>query len=371
MGIRQFPIRHDGCIVPGVNSPCTTTGHHEQALELARCGRQEQALARLREHLLNCPNDAEALNDAGVLLYELGRYGEAVEHLRKAVARFAPNPPSDALANLAEALLAARRATDALPVLERLQVAGALDAELANRAAAAMLDAGDSAAAAEAVLCSLKARPNQPPLKGVLGRLRRIQYSDLMELGDCYASIEQSELAGECYREAAVLEPRQSQPHVGLGILALQAGDLREAQSAFTAAAARDTQCSEAYGGLAMVHQQREDYSAALEMYLRCLQLNPDNLVALLGLFQTSCRMGTFAKVIHYLQVYLERHPGDTAVLFCLATLYARDGRLRHAERALLDVLALEPAKREAADLLEAVRADMVGEAADLQGAPG
>jgi tetratricopeptide (TPR) repeat protein len=345
----------------GVSSSCTTTDHHGRALELARDGRQEQALLRLREHLLDHPFDAEALNDAGVLLHELGRHGEAVEHLRKAVARFAPPAPPEALANLAEAYIAADRAVDSLGILERLRVAGALQVDLANRAAGAMLNAGDAAAAAEAVLCSLKACPDQPPLRGVLDELRHIQYRDLMELGDSYASLEQADFAGDCYREAAVLEPHRSQPHVGLGILALQAGRYAEARDSFAAAAARDARCSEAYGGLAMVYQQRQDFAAALEMYLRCLQLNPDNLVALLGLFQTSCRMGTFAKVIHFLQVYLDRHPGDTPVLFCLATLYARDGRLRHAEKALLDVLALEPGKQEAADMLQAVRADLRG----------
>ena len=66
--------------------------------------------------------------------------------------------------------------------------------------------------------------------------------------------------------------------------------------------------------------------------------------------------MGTFSMVIHFLEVYLERHPGYTSVLFCLATLYAREGRLMQAQHALLDVLTLEPDKSEAIKLIDQVR---------------
>jgi hypothetical protein len=67
--------------------------------------------------------------------------------------------------------------------------------------------------------------------------------------------------------------------------------------------------------------------------------------------------MGTFGKIIHFLEVYLDRHPGDTSVLFCLASLYVKEDDLRRARELLLDVLALEPGKPEAAELLHDVEA--------------
>ena len=104
-----------------------------------------------------------------------------------------------------------------------------------------------------------------------------------------------------------------------------------------------------------MVYQQQQELPAAFQMYLKCLELDVENLVALLGLFQISMEMGTFAKIIHFLEVYLDKHPGDVSVLFCLATLYARDGRLVEARDALRNVLTLEPGKAEATDLLAQV----------------
>jgi tetratricopeptide (TPR) repeat protein len=176
-------------------------------------------------------------------------------------------------------------------------------------------------------------------------------------MGDCCAALGRSAEAADCYRRAAELAPELAGPHVGLGVLAIQAGRLDEAVDALQTACRKDAACAEAYGGLAMIHQQRGDYPSAFDMYLKCLELDTDNLVALLGLFQTSCQMGTFRKITQYLEAYLDRHPGDTSVLFCLATLYARDGRHPQARDALLRVLALEPGKPEAAEMLRELEA--------------
>jgi len=161
--------------------------------------------------------------------------------------------------------------------------------------------------------------------------------------------------AEACYNEAAVLAPDEPGPYIGLGTIFLQAGRLDQAAWAFGFAQRIAPDNAEACCGKAMLQQKRGAFPAAFELYLRCLQFDSDNLVALLGLFQTSCQMGTFVMITRYLEQYLRMHPGDPAVLFCLATLYAREGKLAAAREALLDLLAIEPGKAEAARLLEAV----------------
>ena len=190
------------------------------------------------------------------------------------------------------------------------------------------------------------------PSKGDLD----VRYETLKGLGDCCAATGDPSEALEYYRRAAAMAPREPGPYIGLGVVAIQTGQMHEAETAFQAACRLEPACAEAYGGLAMIRHQQQRYSDAFEMYLKCLQLDTDNLIALLGLFQTSCRMGTFAKIIHYLEVYLGDHPDDTAVLFCLATLYARDGRLNQARQTLLNLLAIEPDKTEAIKLLQKIK---------------
>jgi tetratricopeptide (TPR) repeat protein len=183
----------------------------------------------------------------------------------------------------------------------------------------------------------------------------------LMQMGDCYAESSDTELAQRHYHAARALCPSLAGPYVGLGTMALQGEQLSQAREFFETAAELQPDSAEAYGGLAIVHEKLSDYAAAFEMHLKCLELDTDNLVALLGLFQISCRMGTFAKIIHFLEVYLRRNPTDTSVLFCLATLYAREGRLHDARRVTMDILSYEPEKEGAAKLLAQLNDTLAG----------
>lgn len=181
------------------------------------------------------------------------------------------------------------------------------------------------------------------------------RYEVLQEMGDCYASVGNYEQAQACYEKTASLGPDEPGPYVGIGVVALQQDRLEDAEIAFRVACRLDANCARAHAGLAMVAQQRAEYKKAFEMYLKCLEIDTDNPVALLGLFQTSCQMGSFAKVIHYLQVYLNMHPGDVSVMFSLAALYTKDGRFERAEKILRDIVTLDPDNTDAANLLEEV----------------
>lgn len=180
-------------------------------------------------------------------------------------------------------------------------------------------------------------------------------YEVLQELGDCHASVGNYSKAQQYYEKAAVLSPDEADPYVGLGVVALQKNLLDDAEIAFRVACRLNSNCAKAYAGFAMVAQQRTDYKQAFEMYLKSLELDTDNLIALLGLFQTSCQMGSFAKVIHYLEMYLNMHPGDTSVMFPLAALYMKDGKFEESKNILLNLLSLDENHKDAANLLEEV----------------
>ena len=180
-------------------------------------------------------------------------------------------------------------------------------------------------------------------------------YDVLMELADCLTSVGKYDQAKRHYEKAAVLSPDAAGPYVGLGVVALQNNTPDDAEIAFRVACRLDPNCARAYAGLAMVAQQRAHYVEAFKMYLKCLEIENDNLTALLGLFQTSCQMGSFEKIIHYLQVYLDMHPGDTSVMYALGALYKKDGRLVESREILRNILALAPEYKDAANLLEEV----------------
>jgi len=175
----------------------------------------------------------------------------------------------------------------------------------------------------------------------------------VQELGDCHTQLGEYDQARDCYEQAALLEPDEAGPYVGTGVIALQQGKLDDAEIAFRVALRLDPCSSRAYAGQAMIQQQKGHMQEAFDLYLRCLDIDSDNMTALLGLFQVSCQMGSFGRVIDYLKVYLQMHPGDVSVMFCLATLYMKDQQVELAGQLLRNILELDPQNTDAQDLLE------------------
>ena len=183
----------------------------------------------------------------------------------------------------------------------------------------------------------------------------RQHYEVLQELGDCYTSVGDYVKAQQYYEKAAVVGPDESGPYVGLGIVSLQNDLIDDAETAFKVACRLEPDCAKAYAGLGMVAQQRTDFKQAFDMYLKSLELDTENMIGLLGLFQVSCQMGSFEKITHYLELYLNIHPCDISVMFPLAALYMKDGRFTDSQKILKDILVLNQNHQEATDLLEEV----------------
>ena len=142
---------------------------------LAEAGRYEEALVAIQRHLFDSPKDGEALNDAGAILHALGRFDEAAEHLKRALAHLEGDPAAEALRNLAEVYLSSDRPAEAEALFGDLAKAGVLSAELANRAVNGFLKQADPAGAVEALLRSLEICPGQAPLVPVLEKLRNLR----------------------------------------------------------------------------------------------------------------------------------------------------------------------------------------------------
>ncbi|MCD4831070.1 MAG: tetratricopeptide repeat protein [Anaerohalosphaeraceae bacterium] len=181
------------------------------------------------------------------------------------------------------------------------------------------------------------------------------EFDVLQEFGNRYASVGNYAQAQDCYEKAASVCADEPAPYIGMGMVALSQELLSDAELSFRVARRLDNDCSAAYSGIAMVAQKRGDYERAFEMFLKSLELDSDNLKALLGLFQTSCQIGSFAKVIYYLEIYLDMHPNDTSVMFSLAAFYVKEDRFDSAKKMLLEILKRYPNDSDAADLLEEV----------------
>ncbi len=177
----------------------------------------------------------------------------------------------------------------------------------------------------------------------------------LKRLGDCRAGEDDPRGAARLYHAAAAVNPKSIGVYLGLGSLALQQGQLGPAEVSFSAAAEIDSNSSEAYCGLGITHQRSGQYRRAFRMYLECLSRDGENLLALLGLFQVSNLMGSFEEIIGYLCAYLDKHPDDASVLFCLGSLYARQGDFDQARAAAKRALEISPDKSQVQELIDRI----------------
>jgi len=148
---------------------------YRQVAGLAETGRYGEALEAIQRHLLDSPRDGEAFNDAGTILHALGRFDEAAEHLKRAIALLEGPSAAEAERNLVEVYLACDKPGEVEALLEDLVGAGILTADLANRSANHLLKFGDLAGAAEALLRSLEICPLQSPLTPVVENLRALR----------------------------------------------------------------------------------------------------------------------------------------------------------------------------------------------------
>lgn len=136
---------------------------YERGQTLAEQGRHEEALACMQEHLLDAPDDGEALNDAGALLHALGRYDEAAGHLHRALEHLG-DERGQALWNLAEVYLASGRPDEVMDLFDKMAAADLLSADLVNRTAEAFVSRGRTPEAIEALLRTLTVAPGQKDL---------------------------------------------------------------------------------------------------------------------------------------------------------------------------------------------------------------
>ncbi len=178
-------------------------------------------------------------------------------------------------------------------------------------------------------------------------------YEVLMRRADFCSASAASEHARQCYIKASMLAPDRGEPYVGLGIVSLQQNDLAGAQAAFETACRLDERCEGAFCGLGIVHQQKGNCQKALSMYSRCLELDGDDMTALLGLLEISHRTGDLDEIEYFLRRYLAHYRHDVAIMLCLASVHLQAEQFVAARQILTDVLVLDADNITAVDLIE------------------
>ncbi|AQT66913.1 tetratricopeptide repeat protein [Anaerohalosphaera lusitana] len=139
---------------------------YQKGLELAEQGKHDQALELISEHLETSPDDLEALNDKGAILFCMGKTDEAIQHFEQA--RQVDEDCPQVYWNLAEAYLSANRPEQAKKQFEKMDRLSILNCDLLNRTANQFLQNENCEQANEMLEWSLKMTPDQEILKPMI-----------------------------------------------------------------------------------------------------------------------------------------------------------------------------------------------------------
>jgi len=208
----------------------------------------EDAVAAYRQAAILQPKDPEPHLAAGLLFEKQGKFADAVEEYKQALAL---DPSSDALTGLANVYMRGRKFPEAEEYLRKLvaahpsqaaahvQLGRVLAAEGKNDAAIAELEAGAQLAPADLDV--------------------------QRELADLYAAAGKNEQAESAYRALIAAHPADAELHRGLGQSLLRERKPAEAQQEFLAAVKLKPDLGEAYGDLAFAASENKDYALTIK----------------------------------------------------------------------------------------------------------
>lgn len=187
-------------------------------------------------------------------------------------------------------------------------------------------------------------------------KLSGYDYDVLIETADYHAYMGNYNLARTYYYKAILLEPYRAEPYLGLGTVALENKSFTQAERAFEAACQLDSKHSKAYCGLGIVYQRMGELEKSFEMYSLCLEIDKDNIDAILGLFQVGRKINRYTQIRTKLQMYLQIHPNDVTIMFCLANVCVKEHLYKQANNVLLDILLTDNNNIDAINLLEEIQ---------------
>lgn len=365
------------------------------AIQLHRAGKLDQAELVYRQILDETPDHADALHLLGVVCHQRGQFGRAVTLIKKAVA-LAPDVGTY-YCNLAEAcrmngdvngsVEAARKAVALVPHSPdahnhlglALQMYGqreeALAAfkdaiELRPEFALAYNNLGgvyrDLERNDEALECYRKAAelaPNLPLALSNLGqsllekgqRDEAVKYcrravelapafpEGLSNLGNALRAQDNLKEAKDSYRAALKLRPNIAMVHGNLGQALQQEGNLDEAIKCYKQAATLDPKSARFESYLASALAEKDEFTAAAEHYRRALVIKPNFAEAHNGLGSVLHEQGDFKGAIAAFEEALRHKPDYAEAYSSLGGAYAELGDMERATHYYREALRCDP----------------------------
>ena len=153
------------------------------------------------------------------------------------------------------------------------------------------------------------------------------------------------------YDEVLKNDPVCARALCGKGTLAAARGDWNTAYRYFEQAQRLEGAYDLPYAGLGLYYSWKGDVDQSWNHFCKALDLNPENLRALLGIIEVGLPQKRYLDVERYLSAYLEIHPADLDFLYTMAGCYYAQGRVGEAVDALNKITMFDPQNPKALEL--------------------
>ena len=147
----------------------------------------------------------------------------------------------------------------------------------------------------------------------------------------------------EAYKQAALLDPKDPEPHLSAGPLLESQNRFADAEREYKQALALDPSSTDALTGMANIYMRGHRYTEAEEILRKLVALHPNDAGAHMQLGRMLAADGQNDPAMAELQTALKLAPADPSLQLDLADLYANAKKYDLAEAQYRSLLAARP----------------------------
>jgi|GEM_PF-1526468 len=278
----------------------------EEAFELLKKDIINEAEIIFKAILLKNPHDDQALFGLGKVYMQREDFSQAKEYLKQAADL---QPTGENLIALAEALEKVNQLEEAMTSLQLLR-----------------------------------------ELPGVNGSFE-FDFNRLK--GHCLLKQGKLDEAERCYQKSHILDRASEKPYLGLGSVELMKKNYAVAEQYYRKALEKKNTSDKAHLGLAVIKMEEGDFDRAFDEAKRALDLRIENQQAMLVLIRSGHQCRRLNETAKYLADFSSLHPANVEVLFTLAGILYKTGRVDEALSTARKILLFEPENEAALNLLQ------------------
>jgi tetratricopeptide (TPR) repeat protein len=157
--------------------------------------------------------------------------------------------------------------------------------------------------------------------------------------------------AEEVYDSILATNPKYPRALCGKGALTAERQEWSDAKRLFDEALTAQPGYDVALAGLGLCAMVGNNEQGAFELFMQAARKNPENRRAMFGVMQLGYPLQRFTEIEEMLNAYLDLHPASIDMLYSLAGVLFRQGRVSEARMEVEKILLFEPQNELALEL--------------------